>query len=593
VKPLCVLFIPVKYYFNKKHIPYRIKFHILSLLSHISDIADIKVFDLEIRFGNPDTRQSIELFKARVKQLLLNQNMKPDVIGISCYTSFDYLGSIDLVKLSGSLYPDAIKVVGGNHPTACPEDFTRSDLNIDYIIKGEGEIALREIILSGKREQNKIIDGKALDLSNEMELRYDLYPYKSEDVLVSLSRGCPFKCSFCVQSDDYENRYRSHSFDRIKELINSVTRQMPVKRIMFNDAFFGKNNDQANEIIEFLSKEYPDLNYWIETRVDRVNQDWFKNLPKLKMEIFIGVESLAPSTLTRMGKSKRPEKYIHDFYNLIELSQQQEVNLRLGFIMNFPGESYESYHTTLYHLNNVVKGRKNINFSFNCNRYTLYPGNKIYNQRHDIQKSTGYTFYNEGWWAVEKENILERCVQSIASESIKAAYGNNPDFWKEPVNNIQKQYYNKFSFKTFCHFENFNVINELRQHYKTFDIQIYDDLRYEGHVHILQKLNFVSGSIKRMYEKWLNKNFPVYKATFFLIYNKTITDKKHVLLDMIDNKMPWKDIMQHCESFANMLEQELEYNCRIEQGHDFSFRVGGNEFLCNKEGKLLQKVANQ
>ena len=51
--------------------------------------------------------------------------------------------------------------------------------------------------------------------------------------------------------------------------------------------------------------------------------------------------------------------------------------------------------------------------------------------------------------------------------------------------------------------------------------------------------------------------------------------------------------MQHCESFANMLEQELEYNCRIEQGHDFSFRVGGNEFLCNKEGKLLQKVANQ
>ena len=69
-----------------------------------------------------------------------------DIIGISCYSSFDFQRSMSLAREIRSALSDVCLVVGGYHPSACPEDFCGDDSPFNYIVIGEGEIPMMRIV---------------------------------------------------------------------------------------------------------------------------------------------------------------------------------------------------------------------------------------------------------------------------------------------------------------------------------------------------------------------------------------------------------------------------------------------------------------
>ena len=77
----------------------------------------------------------------------------------------------------------------------------------DYTVTGEGEQVFRELcsrLLDGDRPAERVMAGSTAPFE-ALELPYDLY--NEEDlaqrvVYVEASRGCPFRCQFCLSSLD-------------------------------------------------------------------------------------------------------------------------------------------------------------------------------------------------------------------------------------------------------------------------------------------------------------------------------------------------------------------------------------------------------
>ena len=153
-----------------------------------------------------------------------------DVIGITCYTP--EVDEVErLAKRIKVVKPKAKIVAGGIHPTLYPDDLLGPNSDIDFVVFGEGEITLYELVVAIRSGKNirelkgvgfyddltckKVITDRQL-LDYELDsiscpdyegINMDYYtnasPYAIRGVFtrsmyLSASRGCPSACTFCV-----------------------------------------------------------------------------------------------------------------------------------------------------------------------------------------------------------------------------------------------------------------------------------------------------------------------------------------------------------------------------------------------------------
>lgn len=581
MKPRC-LFIGSTKYNYKAGKPSPVKYSLLSLMSHVADIADIEILDFEMLFGYPNTLEEIQKFRKYVNGVLKERH--PDIVAVSCYTSYDYLASIDILKICRELYPKATLVVGGYHPTAVPEDFVGKQMYVDYVIKGEGENALRNIILCNGKNMPQIITGEILDLNEEKPLRYDLYPYKSDELSISLSRGCFYKCAFCVQSDDYLIKYRKIEFEKIKDKINRAAEYFPLKRLMFTDPIFGTNLDETKELVDFLKKNYPQYSYWAETRIDRLTEELVATLSELNIDLFFGVESLAEDTLMNlMNKTPNAQNYNDSFFRAVELCQRYNMLGMFNFIMNYPCEQFESSHYTLSQIEKVWEKYDKLCVSFHINQYVLYPGNKIYDMRYKLNTDRGFLFPNDGWWRSYEPDIIKRGENCIASTSINNKYNGNNHYWQREKNILLRRFVSKYDFRAYQFFQKDEIQSIIHVNEKEVVGNIYNKVfqivaRYRYFLTSqLSLYHMVIDSDKS--EEFINTFDKIYLYATYEADNQLINacfeEKGEEILDYI-----CKDLSSEYE--RNIAALSLTSNT-------YMVVLGNKKFNINSNGKLVQK----
>lgn len=584
MKTKCLFICPTKYnYIDVK--PERVKYSVLSLMSHIVDLADVELIDFEMLFGYPRTMEEIRSFLKYVENKLIGY--KADIIAISCYTSYDYLSTIDILRICHKILPQATLVVGGYHPTAVPEDFLNVDVPIDFIIRGEGEEALRDIIIQNARNIDKVIMGRQLDLANEKPLRYDLYPYKTDELYISLSRGCFHRCSFCVQSDDFENRYRKMDIERLKEKITRATEYFPIKRLLFSDPIFGIDVNATNELVDFLDEKFPNYSYWAETRIDRTSDELMKCLSRLNIDLHFGVESLAEDTLLNlMEKTVNAEHYNECFFKTVDLCQKYNVLGLFGFIMNYPGEKVESYRYTLDQLWKVVNMYNELNVTFHINQYALYPGNKIYTLRHDLAKTRGFNFPNDKWWHSYEPDIRTRSEDCIASDSFNNVYGENIHYWHKEKNELQESFTAKFNYKAYKFYQRKEIQDSLEALKISRDTDNYDvkfDLsaRYRNAISkILRLYNLILDVHNKEFKKIFNKFF-VYVTYMY----------QNEILSSCNRETNLHDDMRKIEELEEVLKSEYDLNkknLQIEKQEFYDAFLIGKRYRISMDGNIQQ-----
>lgn len=204
--------------------------------------------------------------------------INPDLIAFSAYTG-NYRWCLSIAQAIKQI-SDIPIVFGGVHPTAVPERVLANDF-IDFVIRGEGEFAMLDLIESLERNESK---DKLVNLPNicfkhqgrlylneprfyindldilpfpDKRLFFDKEPLLEKNpYLIMTSRGCPYNCTYC-SNNMYKNLYcqekqhvRRRSPDNVIEELLLVKKEGKAKRINFMDDVFTFSESWLEDFIE-------------------------------------------------------------------------------------------------------------------------------------------------------------------------------------------------------------------------------------------------------------------------------------------------------------------------------------------------------
>lgn len=277
------------------------------------------------------------------------------VVGISSITT-TIPRAYELAKKIKKINPNIPVVMGGFHPTACPDEALDY---ADFVIRGEGEESVKELLCSSqpiekiqgisywKEGQKKHNSDRQLLNSLSYSLPLIEPDLCNEPVTPLLfGRGCPYKCKFCAVSQVMGPKMRMRSpHEVIKELQLLV--QHGAKRVFFvDDNFFG-NMEQTKELLHLMVKEKVKLPIIIQMRADiRVSRDpETLNLMK-KAGIFllcVGIEFIDDTSLKEISKGLTMEQVIE----FVATMQQWKFSFYTMFIFGSPRDNEETPHNII------------------------------------------------------------------------------------------------------------------------------------------------------------------------------------------------------------------------------------------------------
>lgn len=585
LKPNLLIIAATKYYYKQFFPSEPIKYHLLALMSSLVDVAAVDIVDCEALFGCPQDETAIERFKLRVAETL--STYRPDIIGVSAYSSYDYLASVDILRICGRLFPGVTTVVGGYHPTAMPSDYTGLDAPITYVVRGEGELVLRNLVIDGVLPNGPVIDGISAATWSDWPLRYDLYPARSSEVTLALSRGCSYKCAFCVQSNDIQNRYRRLTLDQVIKQIEGASACLPLRRILFIDPFFGVDAAYTNELLNWLRKARPNLSFWAETRVDCRLSEWLKGLDGLAFDLYFGVESLAPDTLRLMQKSRDASRYIDSFHRTVDLCQTHHVRADFNFLMNYPGESPESFRSTMAEIRRALDRHNNIPFCMHCNAYSLFPGNETYQRRWDLNRARGFVFNNDGWWRQRKPEARIRSEHCLASEQMRQAYGDHPGFWKSDFGQAYRTTLRKMAFDSFSFYHSGDVLQSLRRHYPDVASEKHeDDACFQEQRALLRSFRYRMTKALGRYDDQLATACQAIQDSFLKLFNQVVMRLQDEILAEYDRGAAFQELEDRIRSWHTTLD--LEAAATVSESGSASLVMRGSHYLIRSNGSVFR-----
>ena len=148
----------------------------LLLGSYLAQFFPVTYADFEVTIGRPSTPAQIRRYERQVRHFLADHEC--DILALSCWTSLSYQATLTTARIFRDLYPDRLIVVGGYHPTALPMEFITKDNLIDYVVCGEGELALREIAdgwpTAGRPGETRILKAATFPKESFVGYRWEL-----------------------------------------------------------------------------------------------------------------------------------------------------------------------------------------------------------------------------------------------------------------------------------------------------------------------------------------------------------------------------------------------------------------------------------
>ncbi|MDR2618305.1 MAG: cobalamin-dependent protein, partial [Treponema sp.] len=297
---------------------------------------------------------------------------RPRILGLSV-SIWNHRATLELLKdlcekwrcaCEGAEKP--VVVLGGPEVSYLPRE-AEIFRYADYVIRGEGETAFRELcekLLGEKGETEtggpqrsgvRFIDAPQADLS---VLKPAYYLYSDEDlrrklVYVEASRGCPFGCEFCLSAagdnssggDGGPREVREFPLEPFLAEMGGLVRRGG-RTFKFLDRTFNLNIPRALAIMEFFLKQIeaaPSLCVHFEMipgNFPRELRDCLRRFPAGSLRLELGIQTFNPKTAALIHRAGDPgsELEILDF-----LGNETKAIVHADLIAALPGEGLASF----------------------------------------------------------------------------------------------------------------------------------------------------------------------------------------------------------------------------------------------------------
>jgi hypothetical protein len=276
---------------------------------------------------------------------ILNEIWKnnPDVVTISVYIWNSLIVGL-LLKDIKKIMPKTKIILGGPEVSYNPDEWLYRFPAVDHIVCGAGEYGFTKVVEAVYNNENlgQIIQYPVTDLNAIT------FPYKDEDfpemkqryVYYESSRGCLFRCSFCISSrNDIPIQYRNLDivFSELDYLISKK-----VNIIKFVDRTFNADKHRARTIWKYLIKKNPKTRFHFELHPALMEDKDFQILADAPAGLFqfeIGIQSVNPLTLESIN---RPLKWGQISAKLARLTRMSHIHHHLDIIVGLPFDDLDS-----------------------------------------------------------------------------------------------------------------------------------------------------------------------------------------------------------------------------------------------------------
>jgi radical SAM superfamily enzyme YgiQ (UPF0313 family) len=256
------------------------------------------------------------------------RDYQPDVVGITSYTV--HVNTVKrLFQQIKTFNPDVVSVVGGHHATVMSQDFHTP--YIDVIVKGEGVVPFREVILDleKKRELSevpgavRVEDGPIVIQQGDQDTDLDGLPFPRRDLTahyrnsyfsewmrplasIRTSKGCLFRCRFCALWKLTGGRYITRKPKCIVEELGTIGE----KFVFFADDESFLDTKRMGVLADLIQRAGIKKRYFLYGRSDTVakHPDLIEQWKKVGLErVFVGFEFMRDADLKSIRKGSTAE----------------------------------------------------------------------------------------------------------------------------------------------------------------------------------------------------------------------------------------------------------------------------------------------
>jgi anaerobic magnesium-protoporphyrin IX monomethyl ester cyclase len=371
----------------------------------------------------------------------------PDVAAFSCTTS-SFLEGYAIAERVKENAPDIRIVFGGAHACSVGAALLDSFPAIDYLVIGEGEVSLYELVranfrdvtsvpgigyrlngvgtLSSVRENIADLDTlpfPAYHLLPGFPKRYNLplfsYP-KAPNTSIISSRGCPYQCSYCDRSV-FRRTFRYNSADYLYRHLHVLRTQFGIRHINFYDDHFTFHRERIVAFCRRMIEEPLGMTFNCAVRAEHVDPELLGLMKRAGCwMISLGIETGDPDLLAQ----HRQNADLELMSRTIRAVHKAGIRVKGLFMIGLPGETEQSFRRTMDYVFSLPID------DLNVARFTPFPGSPLYENIHALGR------FDENWEKMDCMNTVfvphgmtaER-LESLFLEFYKRYYTRPKTLW--------------------------------------------------------------------------------------------------------------------------------------------------------------------
>ncbi len=307
-----------------------------------------------------------EAVRARIEEV------EPDVVGTTAITPSIYKAE-RVLEIAQEVRPEALRMLGGVHPTFMYKQVLSEAPWVDVIVRGEGEEILTELMRAVEdgrwpedrrkikglafRDGEEIVATEAAPTVKDLDgldpdwsiLDWDSYiyiPLNTKVAIPNMARGCPFTCSFCSQWKFWRD-YRVRDPIKVVDEIEKLVTEQGVGFFILADEEPTINRKKFVAFCqELIDRGLPDKIKWgINTRVTDIYRD--RELLKFYRQaglvhVSLGTEAAAQMKLDQFNK----ETKVEENKEAIRLLREADILVEAQFIVGLDNETKETLNET-------------------------------------------------------------------------------------------------------------------------------------------------------------------------------------------------------------------------------------------------------
>lgn len=282
---------------------------------------------------------------------------KPDVVAFSSYI-WNIIKTLEICKIIKANHPCRI-ILGGPEVAYRPKDILEKYDFIDFVLAGEGEWSFPDFLDNFERDKSNISgltyreNGEIVTIPEKEYTDTPPSPFTDEYFenlkgrisYIETSRGCPYRCAFCLSGRCSPLRY----FD-LEQVENDIIKlsNSGTQTVKFVDRTFNANYKRANEILLFIKENHGvkiprNVCFHFEIAGDILKEETLEILSQMPVgavQLEIGMQSFNEETLRAINRKTDTKRLIENIKKLIAF---QNMHIHIDLIAGLTLEDLESF----------------------------------------------------------------------------------------------------------------------------------------------------------------------------------------------------------------------------------------------------------